>query len=135
MSFLSYLALFAIAAVAFLVIDLFWLGVVAKQLYAHYMGDLIADKPNKLAAALFYVMFLIGLIYFAIQPAVHGGTMRDAMVKGALYGLFTYGTYDLTNWAVLRGYPGGIAVIDMIWGTVLSFAVATSTYLVYDKFN
>lgn len=126
--------LYAVAFALFLVIDLVWLGFVANGLYRRLLGSLMRDKPNVQVAFAFYALFVVGLVYFAIAPAVDGGGVGDALVKGALYGLFTYATFDLTCYAVLRGYPGAIVPIDIAWGTALGAAVSTGTWFVADRF-
>ena len=133
MTFALALKLYAVAAVAFLVIDLVWLGVVANGLYRRLMGDLLRDSPNVLAAGVFYAVFVAGLVSFAIWPAIDGGSVGDALLRGALFGFVTYATYDLTNLAVLRGYPTSIALVDLAWGTVLGAAVTSATWLVHDR--
>jgi uncharacterized membrane protein len=97
------------------------------------MGDLLRDSPNVPAAVAFYALFLAGLVYFAIAPAVDGGTLGDALLKGALFGLVTYATWDLTNLAVLKGFPAAIVPIDMAWGTALGAGVSSVTWLVHDR--
>lgn len=128
MGFLAWLATYGAALAAFVVVDLTWLGIVANNLYRDKMGSLLRESPNLPVAALFYLAFLVGLLYFAIQPAVDGGGWPVALRNGALFGFFTYATYDLTNLAVLKGYPPSIAVIDLIWGTVLCTIVAAAAY-------
>lgn len=128
------LKLYAIAFALFIVIDLVWLGFVATGVYRKYMGDIMRDQPIWPVAIVFYLLFVVGLTYFAIAPAVDGGSMQDALVKGALFGFFTYATFDLTSWAVLKGYPAAIVPIDMTWGTVLGASVSTGTYALYDRF-
>ena len=133
MTFALALKLYVVAAALFVVIDLVWLGLVANDLYRRIMGDVLRDSPNVVAAVVFYLIFLVGLVYFAIAPAVDGGSLSDALVKGALFGFFTYATYDLTNLAVIKGYPFAIVPIDMAWGTALGAAVSTGTYAVWDR--
>jgi uncharacterized membrane protein len=134
MTFSLALKLYGIALVAFVVLDMIWLGFVANGLYRKVLGPLLRDKPNVPAAVLFYGLFLVGLVYFAIAPAADGGTLGDALLKGALFGFFTYATWDLTNLAVLEGFPAKIAPIDMAWGTVLGAGVSSATWLVWDRF-
>lgn len=128
MSIGSVVGQYLLAAAVFTVVDLVWLGVVAKDLYARFLGDLLADEPNKVAAVLFYAIFIGGLVYFAIAPAVEEGSWSKALVAGAIYGFVTYATYDLTSLAVVKDFPVGIVPIDMAWGTVLAATVSTSTY-------
>ena len=133
MTFTLALKLYAVAAVAFVVLDLVWLGLVANGLYRRIMGDLLRDSPNLAAAVAFYALFLGGLTYFAIAPAVDSGSIGDALLKGALFGLVTYATWDLTNLAVLKGFPAAIVPIDMAWGTVLGASVSSATWFVHDR--
>ena len=126
----QFLTLFAISVPIFLIVDLLWLGVIAKQFYrsqlAHLMGDI-----NWPAAIIFYLIFVAGITYFATLPAVQAGELRTAIIAGALFGFFTYATYDLTNLATLRDWPLTVVIVDMIWGTVLSTTVAVTTYQIY----
>lgn len=115
---------FLISFIVFLGIDLLWLGLIARKLYVHYMGHLLRTPPNWPVAFLFYSLFVVGLMIFAIQPALDQKNVSHAFKMGALYGFFTYMTYDLTNWAVLKDWPAGIVGIDILWGTVLSTLVA-----------
>lgn len=122
---------YLVAAAVFTVIDLVWLGFVAKDLYARILGDLLAEEPNKAAAFLFYAIFIAGLVYFAIGPALEEGSWTKAAVAGAVYGLVTYATFDLTNLAVLKDYPLAIVPIDMAWGTVLATSVSLATFHIW----
>ncbi len=115
---------FLVTFIIFLGIDLVWLGVIARKLYVHYMGHLLRTPPNWPIAFLFYALFVIGLLVFCINPAIEKKSVGHAIKMGALYGFFTYMTYDLTNWAVLKDWPAGIVWIDILWGTVLAMSVA-----------
>lgn len=121
---LTYLA----ALVAVGVLDFFWLGVIAKDLYQGGMAHLMAPKPNLVAAAAFYLLYPIGIVIFAVQPA--GGDVMRAVALGALFGLFAYGTYDLTNLAVMRDWPLRLTLIDIAWGAFVSAAGALAGTLV-----
>lgn len=133
MSLRSALGQYAVAAAVFLVLDLAWLGVVADDLYEHYLGDLLAESPNVAAAFVFYAIFVAGLVYFAIAPAVAEGSWRAAVGRGAGFGLVTYATWDLTSLAVLEGFPVGIVPIDLAWGTFLAASVSVATYLIWNR--
>jgi uncharacterized membrane protein len=122
---------YVIATAVFVVLDLVWVAVVAQPLYAHFLGDLLADSPNVGAAVVFYAIFLAGLVYFAIAPAVEERSARSALVRGAAFGLVTYATWDLTSLAVIAGFPAGLVPIDMAWGTFLAASVSTVTYLIW----
>lgn len=120
---------YLVAAVVFLVLDLAWLGLVAQGLYERLLGDLLAEQPNVAAAVAFYAIFLAGLVYFVIAPAVEERSLRSALFRGAAFGLVTYATWDLTSLAVIEGFPAAIVPIDMAWGAVLAAAVSTVTFL------
>jgi uncharacterized membrane protein len=121
---------YLIAAAVFLVLDLLWLGFVAQGLYERFLGDLLADEPNVAAAVLFYAIFLAGLVYFVIAPAVEEGSLRSAILRGAAFGLVTYATWDLTSLAVIEGFPVAIVPIDVAWGAVLAASVSAVTFSV-----
>jgi uncharacterized membrane protein len=132
---MTYILHFFITFTVFLGIDLLWLGIVARKLYVHYMGHLLRTPPHWPVAFLFYGLFVIGLMVFAVSPALAKKSVPHALKMGAMYGFFTYMTYDLTNWAVLKDWPVGIVWIDILWGTVLAMSVAgISTWLIL-KFN
>lgn len=118
---------YLLTAAVFFAIDLFWLGVVARGIYRHYLGHLLGDV-NWAAALIFYLLFIVGIFIFAITPAVDRGSPGHAALMGALFGFFTYATYELTNLATLDGWPLGIVFIDMAWGAVLTAAVAFAGY-------
>jgi len=126
----SWVSQYAVAIVAFTVLDVIWLGTVAKDLYAAHIGHLLAPKANLPAAVAFYAIFLAGLVFFVIHPAIAEGSWPKAAAMGAAYGFVTYATWDLTNLAVLKDFPFSIVPIDMAWGTFLAAAVSTATYAV-----
>lgn len=131
---INYPALYIVALSVFIVLDGIWLGLVAKNLYATQLKGLMTDNVKWGAAILFYLLFIGMLIYFVIAPALQGGSLQIAATRGALFGLATYATYDLTNYATLKGFPLNIVIIDMIWGTFLSASVASIAYVLYTKF-
>ena len=125
---------YLISAVVFLALDLVWLSLVAQGLIEHFLGDLLADSPNTAAAFVFDAIFVAGLVYFVIEPAVDEESARTALVRGAALGSITYATWDLTSLAVIEGFPVGIGPIDMAWGTCLAAVVgATTTYLLWSR--
>ena len=128
MSLRSAVSQYFIAAVVFLALDLVWLGVVAQGLYEHFLGDLLADSPNAAAAFVFYAIFVAGLVYFVIAPAIEEQSAGSAVVRGAAFGFVTYATWDLTSLAVIEGFPVGIVPIDLAWGTFLAATVSLATY-------
>lgn len=133
MSLRSVLGQYLVAAAVFLVLDLAWIGFVAQGLYERFLGDLLADEPNVAAAVLFYVIFLAGLVYFVIAPAVEQGSPRSALLRGAAFGLVAYATWDLTSLAVIEGFPVAIVPIDIAWGAVLGATVSTVTCYVWRR--
>lgn len=108
-------------------IDLLWLRFIAKSLYREQIGFLLTDKPKRLAALIFYLLFVIGLLVFVINPS---NSWTQASMLGALFGLITYATYDLTNLATIKKWPLKVTIIDLIWGSFLSSIVSTISYLV-----
>jgi uncharacterized membrane protein len=125
---------FLVVLVVFFAIDLFWLGVVAKNLYSKYLGYLMAPQVNWIAAFTFYLLFIVGLMIFVLLPALDKQSLSYALIYGALFGFFTYATYDLTNLATIRDWPITITIIDLIWGTSLSAAVSSISYLIITTF-
>ena len=121
---------YAVAAVVFLALDLVWLTTVAQRLYDDKLGDLLRDPPNVGAAVAFYALFVAGLVFFVVEPAVRAGAWRRAVLTGAFFGLVTYATWDLTNLAVIEGFPAVLVPIDLAWGAFVSAAVAGVTFLV-----
>lgn len=110
--------------VAILIVDLVWLGVVAKDFYRSELGHLMADQINWVAGVAFYLLFALGIVVFVIQPAlVTGGPIR-AFTVGLLFGLVAYATYDLTNLATMKSFPWKLALVDMAWGAVLTGTAA-----------
>lgn len=127
---LLFLKLYGIAFVLFLVIDLIWLGLIAKNLYQRQIGHLMAENVKWAAAIIFYVLFIGGLVFFAIYPAVQEGQWTKALLYGALFGFMAYATYDLTNLATLKDWPIQVTIIDLVWGTFLGASISSLTYLV-----
>ena len=129
----SFLITYLISVPIFFVIDMVWLGVVARSFYQAQLGSLLGPV-NWVAAIIFYLVFILGLTFFATQPALQALSWQKALLLGALFGFFTYATYDLTNLATLKGWPLAVSLVDMAWGTVLGGAVATVTYFVVRLF-
>jgi uncharacterized membrane protein len=110
------------------VLDFVWLGFVAKKLYEKELGGLLLDKPNMAAALAFYVLYVVGVVLFVVNPAVDAASWRHALGSGALFGLVAYATYDLTNLATIKGFSSKIVAIDLIWGAFITSVVAAGTY-------
>jgi uncharacterized membrane protein len=125
--------LYAIALPVFFAIDMVWLGLVAKNFYRNQIGFLMTPNINWVAAILFYLLFIVGLVLFVITPAVEKGSWLHALLFGALFGLITYATYDLTNLATLKDWPLWVTIVDMAWGATLGALVSVITYFIAGK--
>jgi len=128
---LNILKFSVVAFLVFLVLDAIWLGLVAKKMYQKNIGHLMADKPNFVAAIVFYLFYIIGLTFFVIEPAIAAQSITTALFSGLLFGAITYATYDLTNLATLRNWPIRLTVIDIAWGSLLCMSVSLATYLIF----
>lgn len=125
--------LYILTVPVFFAIDMVWLGLIAKKFYARHIGHLMAPKAQWAPALIFYFLFIAGILVFAVLPAVEKGSWSKAVLSGALFGLFTYATYDLTNLATLRDWPLLVTIIDLIWGMVLTAAVSGASYWIAEK--
>jgi uncharacterized membrane protein len=121
------LGVFATTLAVFLVVDMIWLLGLAKTFYRTQLGALMTDKVNMGAAGAFYLLYAFGLMMFVINPHLLRGDWVGAALWGGLFGLVAYGTYDLTNLATLRGWPMTLALVDLVWGGVLSALTAAIT--------
>ena len=128
-----FLKLYAIALPIFFIIDMTWLGLIAKKFYREQIGALLRPDVNWIAAIIFYLLFLAGLVFFVIAPAVEKRQWLHALATGAFFGLVTYATYDLTNLAVAKDWPLLVTIVDLAWGTTLGAVVATLTYFIAQK--
>ena len=128
MAFGSLVKLYFSSAAVFFVLDMIWLGVVAKGFYRQHLGSLLRPDVNWPGAILFYLIFIAGIEYFATVPSVAKGSAVQAALAGALFGFVTYATYDLTNYATMKDFPLVVVIVDMAWGTVLSCAVTVAGY-------
>ena len=130
MPFYKLIISYLLTTIVFFAVDMTWLGFIAKNLYKKYLGGFLSDKVNWPAAIIFYLLFIIGIFYFAILPAVEKNSLAKAIISGALFGFFTYATYDLTNLATLKDWPLPIVFIDIIWGAVLTGIVSTAGFFI-----
>lgn len=124
------LLVYAVTLAVFFAIDLVWLGVVARGFYRQRLGHLLGAEVNWGPAILFYLIFIAGIVFFAVRPALEAHSATRALVHGAFLGLVAYATYDLTNQATMRDWPLIVTVVDLAWGTVLTGAVAYLSYQV-----
>ena len=128
-----FLKLYLIALPVFLAIDLFWLGIIAKNFYARQIGSFLKPDVNWPAAMIFYLLFIVGLVLFVIIPAKGQNSWFQAQSYGALFGLITYATYDLTNLATMKNWPLAVTIVDLIWGATLAALVSVITYFIAQK--
>lgn len=125
----EYLKIYGVALIIFFAIDMLWLGVIAKNLYDRFIGELLGDV-KWLPAIIFYLLFIVGLTFFVIEPAIAKESLTHALFAGMFFGFITYATYDLTNLATLEGWSLEITIIDLVWGSVLGGSVSLFTYLI-----
>ena len=125
-----YLKLYFATLIAFLAIDIVWLGLIARTVYQKYLGFLLTPTINWTAAVLFYLLFILGILVFVVVPGLEKNSLKVTLLRAALFGLITYATYDLTNLATVKNWPVLITVIDMAWGTVLSVVVSYISFMV-----
>jgi len=125
-----WIILWIAAAVLFLAIDMVWLLWLGRSIYVTEIGEILRQPPNMAAAGAFYILYITGLMIMVIWPAFQAQSVLQGLMYGALLGLIAYGTYDLTNLAVMKGFTTKIAIIDMIWGTILTGSVSALTVLV-----
>lgn len=127
---MTFIKMYAIAFVVFLAVDALWLGLVAPKFYKAQIGHLMAERPNFVAALVFYLLFIVGLVFF-LKSGIEAKDLGKVVLTGAVFGFMTYATYDLTNLATLRDWPITVTIVDLIWGTFLSTTISLLTYLIY----
>lgn len=130
---IKYVYLYLALVPVFFAIDFLWLGTIAQKFYQAQIGHLLASPFNIPAAVAFYLMFIVGIMIFAVLPGIEAGSWKTALLWGVLFGFFTYATYDLTNLATLRDWPFTVVVVDIAWGMILCGSVATAGYFIGQK--
>jgi uncharacterized membrane protein len=125
-----FVKLYFIALPVFFAIDMIWLGLVAKDFYRNQIGFLLKENVNWIAAISFYLLFIVGVVFFVVMPALQKDSWMYALLVGALFGFITYATYDLTNLATTKDWPLFVTLVDLAWGAVLSALVSTVTFLI-----
>jgi len=128
-----FLKMYSIAISVFFVIDMIWLGLIAKPFYSKHLGFLMKSEINWWAALLFYFIFIAGLVTFVLTPALKANAWQYALMYGAFFGLITYATYDLTNLATIKDWPLIITIVDLLWGTILAALVSVISFFVISK--
>ena len=131
---MNILKLYLIALPTFFTIDFIWLTLVARKFYVAQLGILMKTNINWVAAIIFYLLFIVGLVIFAIAPAVEKKSIYTALIMGGLFGFFTYATYDLTNLATVKNWPLVITAIDLVWGSVVCALTSVISYLIIKLF-
>lgn len=125
----KYVLLYLFTVPVFFIIDMLWLGIIAKNFYKTQIGTFLGPV-NWTAAVVFYLIFIVGILVFAVLPGLNDNSVYKALVYGVLFGFIAYATYDLTNLATLKDWPLTITIVDMIWGGVLSGSVATASFYI-----
>lgn len=124
----SHVALYGLTAVLFFAIDLVWLGLVAVDFYQKHLGHLLRADVRWLAALLFYAVYILGILIFAVLPGLADESLARTVALGAFLGFFAYATFDLTSLALIEGFPVRVVVVDLAWGTVLTASVAAGSF-------
>lgn len=132
---LKILGSFLVVISTLVIIDGFWLGLIAPNFYKKHIGHLMATNPTWAAAGLFYVVFIAGLLYFVVRPLGVDASLLKIFLSGGLFGLVTYATYDLTNQATLKDWPIIVTIVDLAWGTFLTASVSTVSVIVLRFFR
>lgn len=130
-----FLKLYIVSLSVFLGIDFLWLGFIARKLYQKYLGYIMTDKIVWFSAFLFYLIFIAGLTFFVIEPALKDKGTLYALYAGAFFGFVAYATYDLTNLATIKDWPLIVTVLDLIWGAFISGSTALITVFIIKKFH
>ena len=124
-----FLKLYFATLLAFFAIDMVWLGLVARSFYYDQLGFLLKPNTNWVAAMIFYLLFILGILVFVVLPGLKENSLKATIQRAALFGLVTYATYDLTNLATVKDWPLAITLVDLAWGTVLTIAVSSIGFL------
>jgi uncharacterized membrane protein len=128
------LIIYGITTVVFFAIDMLWLGLIAKNFYREKLGFILSPDVNWYAAVIFYLIYIGGILYFAVLPAMKDESWQTALIQGAVLGFLCYATYDLTNMATIKNWPLTVVLVDIVWGIVLTGSCALISYLVATKF-
>ena len=128
------LLVYGITTLIFFAIDMLWIGLIARSFYREKLGFILSTEVNWPAAIVFYLLYIGGILYFAVLPALREHHWQTAVMQGAVLGLLCYATYDLTNMATIKNWPLVVVIVDMLWGVVLTGSVALVSYLIAAKF-
>lgn len=128
---IAYLA----TGIAFLIVDAIWLSTMADMLYRPLLGDKLAPHFHLAPAIIFYLIYVAGIVFFAVMPAFGGGGLGTAALNGAVLGLVAYATYDLTNQATLRDWPLSVTLADITWGAFATAVGASAGFLAASRID
>lgn len=132
---MSLIKSYVVTFIVFIILELFWLIILAKDLYAKELGYIMKSEPDLLPAAIFGLLFVGGLVFFVVNPALAQNDWSYALIAGIFYGLITYATYTLTNLANLENWPIKVTIIDLLWGMVLGGAASTVSFFILNRFK
>jgi uncharacterized membrane protein len=132
---MKYVIAYGGTAAVLAVLDAIWLTFAGRLLYRPAIGSLMMESGFRLAPAIvFYVLYVLGVVIFAVSPALKSGQWTTAVLMGGLFGFFCYATYDLTNMATLKVWPLRVTLIDLAWGVFLTATAATVGFLAAKRF-
>ena len=123
-----YLKLYLLTIPIFFLVDMIWLGSLAKKFYGDNVGHLLSEKVNWKAALVFYFMYIVGILFYSVVPSLENGDWQKAFLLGSTFGFFTYATYDLTNLATLKNWSVKVVIVDIVWGIILCGTVAAISF-------
>jgi uncharacterized membrane protein len=126
--------IYSVTFIVFLMLDSVWLGVISPALYKEQIGHLLAPEVNWIAAVMFYILFIAGLVFFAVAPSIQQNSWKAALRNGAFFGLVCYATFDLTNQATMRDWPMLITAIDLVWGTFICGISSLASFFIGRNF-
>jgi len=126
---MQFVIAYAATAIVFFTADFLWLSFASPRIYRPQLGTLLADQPNLGVAAIFYAVYVVGVVVLAVQPATAAKSLPMAIGFAALLGLVAYGTYDITNLATIRGWPLIVSLIDMAWGVFVTAIAAAAGFV------
>jgi uncharacterized membrane protein len=124
---------YGVSVPVFFIVDMIWLGVIARGFYRKALEPLLTPNINWTAAIIFYFLFLVGVLVFALLPGMEKKSLIYTVGMAALFGFISYATYDLTNLATLRDWPLMLSIVDMMWGSFLSASTAGLTYVIMSR--
>lgn len=131
----NYIKTYFLAFIIFISIDFMWLGLIARGFYREQIGFIMKDNFNVGAAVIFYILFIVGLVFFVLNKAFIIESWQYALFAGMFYGFITYATYDITNLSTLKDWPILLTIVDIAWGTLLCGLTSYLTYIISSYFN